>query len=118
MPCFLCDGSERCECCEYLASPQKPDVPVPGFISKLYNASCMLPTVTMLTELHFIDNNVFNYEATPVKTAKREKSMGSFSTALNRAKKRLRLERIQAKSVYPEAVVRLVRFRKLLELLR
>jgi hypothetical protein len=98
-PCFLC--ASWCECCEYIngSTPSTPAV-LP------YNGRCALPGVTRATKLHFIEHAF----TPPVISATSPQASGAFERA---RRKRTRV----VVSDVPEHVVRLVRFRKLLDLL-
>jgi hypothetical protein len=119
MVCYLCSGGE-CECCAYVESRTQPPTSVPAFVIDKLNAKCALPAVSRYVKFHFIDNNVF----TPITAEKAVASLGGSSStdALLRARKRRKTankaEAIRTTPVaYPDAVVRLVRFKKLLALL-
>lgn len=99
MPCFLC--TDWCDCCEYIngTAPTTPAV-LP------YNGRSALPGVTRATKLHFIEHAF----TPPVISATSRQASGAFERA---RRKRTRI----VVSDVPEHVVRLVRFRKLLDLL-
>jgi len=99
MPCFLCDN--WCKCCDYINGtlPLTPSV-LP------YNGRSSLPGVTRATKLHFIEHAF----TPPTLSSTSRQASGAFERS-----KRKR-QRVVVSDV-PEHVVRLVRFRKLLDLL-
>ena len=122
MVCYLCQYyTDECACCAYISSPTQPELETPAHVLENYNHRCRLPHATMVTERHFIDNNVFRRHV-EVKTDDRVQCASSAMSAIARARKKRRLNTV-AKTItntpnnYPLAVVRLIRFQKLLAIL-
>lgn len=99
MPCFLC--TDWCACCDYIhgSAPCEPrQLP--------YNGRSALPGVTRSTQLHFIERAF----TVPVITSSSRQASGAFERS---RRKRTRT----TTSDVSEHVLKLVRFRKLLDLL-
>jgi hypothetical protein len=127
--CWLCgvDGNvNACSACVYLGSSPQPTRELPEWYNRTFNASFFLPETSYLTKIWFLDKACF---VKHVETKKNVEHRSRAGMAIgremwDRTKKRMmqggtlrRMQSLNKMNSIPVAIVRIIRFRKLLDIL-
>lgn len=122
--CWICNGND-CSCCVYLKSAQQPEVELPEWYRSRFNAAFYMPATAHLTKLWFLDKGCFGKHVDRERTSEPRSRVGiSITSGLwDRTKKRaisaralVRGQSLAQRYEIPEAVVRVIRFRKTLDI--
>lgn len=121
--CWIC-GGKGCKCCDYLVAKEQPKCDLSSEISEIYNPEFLFPVTTYLTKLWFMEKGCFGNVTTVRKKVERRSRVGvPISDLWNQAKRRavsrslIQMQKLGKEYQLPEPVVRVLRFRKLLDLL-
>lgn len=121
MVCYLCPFIHgECPGCQYVNARMAPKFVIPSWIIDTMCVSATLPCTTKAAELHFIDNAVFRdiHETREKRVSTGQAALDAFGRASKRRRVHNKQKEIERQgAVYPDGVIRLVRFQKLVALL-
>lgn len=120
----MCGGNNsNCKCCAYLGNETQPKIEVPHWYRDHVNAAFFLPFTSHLCKVWFLDKHCFQKRRVIRKVEPRSRFGVSISRGLwDRAKRRavsskmLATQSMLRQYEVPQAVVRLIRFRKTLDI--
>ena len=124
--CWLCGDSVEnaaCKCCSYLSQKEFPNKATPQWYREHVNASFFMPMTAYLSKSWFLEKSCFGKQTAAVTKEVRSKIGVSIGRGLwNRSKRRkisaqlLATQSLTRQYELPQAVVRVIRFRKTLDI--